>query len=152
MIQAIGAGVPAAAIPDPLTGDELYCFRQDAEGIPYSKAAAQKEPGRDAAHAAFVHMLLLNSGATKHGAWFEHNGRSIRVVNGAGQGLEQMKNTYREPPTVAQPEVVICAGAIDLGVPASLIPAGHGASMIRPAPGGLPQWMTLERARTVLGV
>ena len=51
-----------------------------------------------------------------------------------------------------QPDIVLCAGAIDLGVPAKLIATGRGASIVNPAPGGGAKWLTRADARTELGL
>lgn len=152
LVVADGGVVPPAATPEALSGEDLYNLRCDAEGVPYNRAAKRKEPDPTAAQAAFVHMMLLYAGATQQGAWLHHGGRSIRVVNGAGQGLTEVQARYNEPTTVPQPEIVVCAGAVELGVPARLIPPGRGESTIRPAPGGGARWLTLERARVELGL
>lgn len=152
LVLAAGGAVAAAATPDTLTGEDLYNLRRDAEGVPYTRAATLKAPAPSAAQAAYVHVMLLNAGATNLGAWLQHGGRSIRVVNGAGQGLTDVQGRYKEPPTVEQPEIVVCAGAIDLGVPARVIAPGRGASTIRPAPGGSTRWLTLEQSRVELGL
>ena len=96
--------------------------------------------------------MLLNAGATQQGAWLQHGGRSIRVVNGAGQGLADVQARYKEPPTVLQSEIVVCVGAVDLGVPARVIGPGSGASTMRPTPGGGAMWLTLEQARMELAL
>lgn len=151
LLQSTGATVGIPATPDALSGDELYNLRQDAEGVPYTRAATLKAPAPNAGQAALVHTMLLNAGATQRGAWLEHGGRSIRVVNGAGQGLADVQSRYKEPTTVPQPEIVVCAGAIHLGVPATIVPSGHGASVVRPAPGGGARWLTLEEAHAEWG-
>ena len=132
---------------DSLLGEDLYNLRRDVEGVPYTRAATLKVPAGDAAQTAFAYAMFLNAGATIQGAWLEYKGRSIRIVNGAGQGLEDLKERYKEPPTVTQSEIVVCAGAIDFGVPGKLIASGRGASTIRPAPGGDARWLTLETAQ-----
>ncbi len=151
-LGAVGGKVSPQATPDALSGEELYDLRRDAEGVPYSRAARRKAPDRGAAQAAFVHRMLLSAGAKQHGAWLEHGGRLIRVVNGAGEVLSVVQGRYKEPTTVAQSEIVVCAGALDPGVPGKIIPPGHGASMMRPAPGGSAKWLTLETAKTELGL
>src|SRR5438309_2658924 len=87
LAQGAGHLVNAAAPFDALEMDDLYNLRRDAEGIPYTHAADQKVPAADAAQAAYVHVVLLNAGATQEGAWLRIGGRSIRIVNGAGPGL-----------------------------------------------------------------
>jgi hypothetical protein len=152
LLAATGGAVPPAATPDTLTGEDLYNFRRDAEAVPYTRAATLKAPTLNAAQAALVHLMLLNAGATKLGAWLRHGGRSIRVVNGAGQDLAAVQEKYKEPATSPQPEIVICAGAVDLGVPFRLIAAGKGASLVRPAGGGGARWISFEQARVELGL
>jgi len=149
---ADGGAVAVASPFDALAGEDLYNLRRDAEGVPYTRAATLKEPAASAAQAAYVHVMLLNAGATNLGAWLQHGGQSIRVVNGAGQGLADVQGGYKEPTTVEQSEIVVCAGAIELGVPAKLIDPGRGASTVRPTPGGSARWLTLEQTQVELGL
>ena len=146
-IVAIGKPVPPAATPDDLTCEDLYNLRRDAEGIPFNRAARQKEPAQNSAQCAYTHMLILNSGADKVGAWFQRDGRSIRIINGAGEGISDVRGRYREPVSTQQADIVICAGSYDLGVPDRIISAASGASVVRPQPGGSATWLTLDQAR-----
>lgn len=152
LVQDDGGTVPAVATPDALAGEDLYNLRRDVQGVPYNRAATWKAPEQNAAQTAFVHMKLLNAGATQQGAWLQYGGRSIRVVNGAGKGLAQVKAQYKEPSTMPQAEIVVCVGAVEYGVPATIIPSGRGASTVRPAPGGGATWLTFEQARVELGL
>lgn len=152
LVEATGGVVPPAATPDALLGEDLYNFRCDAEGVPYSRAATWKAPAQHAAQAARIHMILLNAGATQKGAWLQHGCQSIRIVNGAGRWLAQVREDHREPATIPQSDIVVCAAADDLGVPARLISSGRGASMIRPSSGGGARWLTLEQALVELAV
>ena len=138
-----GAVMPSV---DALSGEELFNLRRDAEGVPYNRAAKIKEPASNAATAAAMYLMLLDAGAVQQGAVLQHNGLSIRVVNGAGRGIAQVKEEYVEP-FIAQSDVVVCTG-IDLGVPGRVIPTGQGASTVRPAHGGTSRWITFEQART----
>lgn len=111
-----------------------------------TRAAKTKAPDPNTAQSAFAHMLLLNAGASKQGAWYEYEEQSIRIVNGAGQGLADVESRYKEPITVGHADIIVCAGATDLGVPANLIPKGRGESVVRPASGSGARWLTLEQA------
>jgi hypothetical protein len=146
------APLPAAATPGLSTIDELYDLRRDAEGTPYNRAASQKQPTADASVCALAHIMVLNAGGTKHGAWFEHGGHSIRIVNGAGQGLATIKARYKEPLLATQPDFTICAGSINYGVPATILPRGSGGTVVRPAAGGSSTWLTLDEAQARLGI
>lgn len=146
--------VPGVPPPDPADwlGDELYDLRRDAEGVPYNRAAKQKIPANEAAQAALAHVLLTQANATREGAWYRLNNRTIRVVHGGGQSLSTVRERYDEPTALAAPDIVICAGAVDLSLPATVIPTGVGASMVRPAKGGGAKWLTLEQAQAELGI
>jgi hypothetical protein len=153
LIEQEGKAYPLiGADPGLLTGAELYHLRRDAEGVPSSRAALKKEPGPEAAQAALAHLLLMDAGAARRGVWFERGGKTVRVVQGGGQGLATVRERYREPPGGPEPDLVICAGAAEFGVPGRLIASGYGASTMRPAPGGGAKWLTLEEARGELSI
>jgi hypothetical protein len=132
--------------------DDLYNFRRDGEGVPYDRAASTKQPAAEAGPAALLHALLLQAGAARHGAWYSHAGQRVRIVHGSGQVLSTVRERYKEPPTVPEADIIVCAGAISAIVPGTLIPSGSGKSIMRPAHGGGSRWMTLDEARTELGV
>ena len=67
--------------------EQLYDLRRDGEGTPYDRAARTKQPPAHAASAAFLQSLLLQAHAVRQGAWFEYDGKRIRVVQGAGEGI-----------------------------------------------------------------
>lgn len=149
---AIAAGIVLEPSPDVLAMDDLYRLRQDAEGVPYIRAATLKAPPAAAGEAAFAYIELSNAGANQIGAWLSHKGKSIRLVNGAGRSLADMRQSHIEPSTILQPDLVICAAALDLGVPAKLIASGTGASIVSPVPGGGAEWLTREQALVELGI
>ncbi|MEA3015179.1 MAG: hypothetical protein QOD42_3724 [Sphingomonadales bacterium] len=150
--MANAAGFQVNASADTLSGMDLYNLRRDVEGLPYTRAATLKQPPAGAAEAALMYSELVNAGAALRGAWLSHGGRTIRIVNGAGQGLADVRERYLEPATIDQSDIVVCAGAVDLGVPAALIASGHGASIMRPAPGGGALWLTRQQAHAELGL
>jgi hypothetical protein len=152
LVLGSGARLAAVAPFDGLSGEDLYNLRRDAEGVPYTGAAQRKAPAPEAAQAAFTHALFLNAGAAVQGAWLQHNRRTIRVVSGAGQAITTVRGRYKEPPVLRPPDVVVCAGAFDVGVPTRVIADGRGASAVRPAPGGGAEWLTLEQAYTDFGL
>lgn len=145
LVDATGTPCPPSAFdpPDGPVGD-LYDMRRDAEGVSYNRAAQSRAPSSASAQAAFANLLLLRANAARKGPWYEHAGRTVRVVNGGGELLSAVRDRYVEPPAVIQPDIVVCAGATDLGVPGHLISTGHGASAIRPAAGGASKWITLD--------
>jgi hypothetical protein len=141
-----------SAIDPVMSCEEFYSFRQDAEGIPYHRAAARKAPPAGAAAAAFVHLLLIEAKAARRGSWYEHGGKLIRVVQGAGEAISTVRERYKEPPAARQPDVVVCAGALDIPIPGHLIASGAGASVVRPSAGGGIPWLTVEQARGELKI
>jgi hypothetical protein len=146
------AGKKYSAVDPAMTCDEFYSFRQDAEGIPYHEAARQKTPPASAAAASFFQLLLIDAKADRKGAWYEHGGKVIRVIHGAGEAVSTVQGRYREPPAALKPNLVVCAGALDIPVPGRLISLGAGASVVRPGTGGGVPWLTLEQARLELKI
>jgi hypothetical protein len=143
---------PALLAAPALPSDELYAIRRDAEGVPANHAARKHSPTPDASVTALAHLLLLDAGAIRTGSTYEILGRSVRVVHGAGQGLAMVQERFKAPPSTTVPDVVICAGAINQGVPAHVVRSGHGASVLRPAAGFGSHWTTLDEARVDLGI
>ncbi|RJG40827.1 SIR2 family protein [Mesorhizobium sp. DCY119] len=149
---ADGAGVVHNPDANALSCDQIFDLRRDAQGVSYSHAATLKEPPAGAAEAAFAHIQLLSAGAVAGGSWLNVAGRSVRIVNGQGQGIDQMREGHKEPTTLTQADIVLCAGAVDLGVPAKLIASGKGSSVVSPAAGGGASWLTRASALAELGL
>lgn len=147
-----GAPITQNPLIDHLDTQDLYDLRRDAEGVDRSRAAVQKTPAAHASAAAAFQLLLLQNGAVREHSWFNYRGQTIRVVNGSGRVLEDVRDAFNEAPTLPFPDLVVCAGASDLAVPAKLIASGSGASAVRPAPGGAARWMTIEQARVELAL
>jgi hypothetical protein len=135
-----------------LNSSELYDCRRDGEGVPFDRAACLPEPSSNAEQAALANLLLINAKAKRNGPWFTRSGKTIRVVQSAGRALASVKSSYREPSSVRPADVIVCAGAIDFGVPGRIVPSGIGASVVRPAPGGAANWLTLDAAISQLGL
>jgi hypothetical protein len=148
----VADGKTYSAIDPNVPGEDLYNSRRDAEGVPYNRAARLKQPPAHAEEAAFFHHLLLLASATRNGSWYNLGGRLIRVVQGAGQSLNAVRQRYKEPPALPQPDLVVCAGSLDLNTPGTIVATGAGASIIRPAPGGTAHWVTLQQARGDLSI
>lgn len=152
LIEQTGGSYPSAMDSYSWNRDDLYNLRRDAQGVPYNRAATDKAPRPEAAQAAFVHILMHHAHAARHGAHYEIGGQTVRIVHGGGQALANVQGRYKEPPVLTPADIVICAGATDLGVPGSVIPSGRGSSIIRAAPGGGSRWLTLDQARAELGI
>lgn len=154
LLQAEGKALSPATknIFDALPCDDLYNFRRDGEGVPYNRSATTKRPAAEAGPAALFHALLVQAGATRHGAWYIHGGQRIRILHGSGQVLSSVRERYKEPPVLSEADIIVCAGAVDPAVPGALISSGSGKSIMRPAHGGRSRWMTLQEARRELSV
>lgn len=137
--------------PD-MSCDDLYAARCDAEGRPSNSAALTKEPRHEAAYAAFFHHLLVQASANREGSWYEYGGMRIRVIQAAGEALNIVRERHTEPPASVQPDVVVCAGAVDIAIHGRIVGCGAGRSIVRPAGGGTARWLTLEQARGELGL
>lgn len=154
LFQGSGGSYSASSVQPHIEmgGDALYNLRRDVEGHPYYRAAQKKEPPPEAAQAAFFHLLLIHASATRDGSWYVYGGKTIRIVHGAGQDLATVRERYKESPVVSQADITVCAGAIDLAVPAKIVAAGRGHSIVRTPSGGGSAWLTLDQARSELGL
>ena len=95
---------------------------------------------------------MRDAGSGRQGSWYVCGGKRVRVVQGAGQAISTVKERFSESPAIRQPDIVVCAGAVDSPIPGRLISSGHGASIVRPQSGGSAVWMTDEQAKTELGI
>jgi hypothetical protein len=126
--------------------DAFYDLRRDAEGVPTNRAARTRTPGGSSAQTGLAHLLLTAASDGRQGSWYLKGGQTIRVVHGAGEGLTTVEDRFKEPPAAAKADVVICAGAVDQGVPGSIVSKGSASGIIRPKAGAGSRWITLETA------
>ncbi|UVK46685.1 SIR2 family protein [Mesorhizobium sp. AR07] len=129
--------------------ETLYGWRRDAEGVPAGEPAAQLHP-INCEVLGYFHLLLRRAGAQEHPNGYELNGRTIRVLNGAGALLSKIQSRFVEAPPLPAADVVVAVGATDLGVPANVVRRGQVGSVVRPAAGGA--WLDTTRARAELNV
>jgi hypothetical protein len=137
--------------PD-LDVNAFYDLRRDSEGIPMNRAARQKAPGLSAAQTGLAHLLVNAVADGRQGSWYTKAGQTIRIVHGAGEGLTTVENRFKEPPTAPKADIVICAGAMDQGVPGSIMGKGSPAGIVRPAAGSGSRWITLDTAKVELAL
>jgi hypothetical protein len=134
---------------DAFDSDALYCLRRDAEGVPISKPATLQRPTQSAVLGAF-HIMLRKAGATQTAHGYTLNGRSVRVVNGAGVALSQLKASFAEAPALENSDIVVAPGAINLSMPSNVVREGRAGDFMRPAPAA--DWFDLEAGRLELGI
>ncbi len=135
-----------------LESSSLYNCRRDAEGVAYNRAAVLKQPPAHLAQTACFHHKIAALAEAREESWYVIDGRLVRIVQGAGQGLAALKGKFNEPPTIVQSDIVVCVGAQEDGLPGRLISSGYGASIVRSAPGGSAKWMTESLAMVELGI
>jgi len=152
LAMATGVTITAPPDSDAMDAEELYDFRRDAEGVPYAQACTSRTPPPDTAQTALARLALRAAGATNEGAWLRYGPNLIRVVNGAGQGIESIKGKYKEPAVLHAADIVLCAGAIRLGLPARIIPKSRGASIVRGAAASASTWLSFEETKAEVGL
>lgn len=134
---------------DAFDSETLYCLRRDAEGVPVSKPAILQRPKQSALLGAF-HLMLRQAGATQTGQGYTINERSVRVVNGAGVALSQLKASFAEAPALETCDIVVAPGAINLSMPSNVVREGRAGDFMRPAPAA--NWFDLEAGKLELGI
>ena len=147
---AIGAPCePAWLEPPDFDNETLYGLRRDAEGVPTGQPASRSRPSQCETVGAF-HLLLRRAGAVPTALGYEHGGRSVRVVNGAGSVVSQLQTKFVEAPAVAPTDIVVAAGATNLPLPGSVVRLGTAGSFMRPTAMGA--WYDVGDAAAEVGI
>lgn len=147
------AAPPAGGFDAPdIELEALYDLRRDSEGVPTNRAARTRAPGGASAQTGLAHLLMSAASNDRQGSWYIKDGHTIRIVHGAGEGLSTVEERFKESPTAPRADIVICAGAVDQGVPGSIIPKGSTSSIVRPKAGAGSRWITLDAARVELAL
>lgn len=152
-IQLAGGPFPGAlALPAHLSTDDLYSLRRSFSGSPANDVTRIKHPDVQMHIAGATHLLLLSGGAVLDGPFYVLNHETIRLVNGAGQVMSQVRSRFAaEGGSAVSVDYVICAGARDDGgVPTSVVRGAGPASVVRA--GHHDNWLTDEQARHDLGI
>jgi hypothetical protein len=131
-----------------IDSEEIYGWRRDAEGAPATKPATARHPNAPEL-VGLVHLLLRRAGATPRPYGYDLAGTTVRVVNGAGSLLSTVRDRFGEPPGF-ETDIVVCAGAEDLGLPGNIVRQAFPGSILRPAP--TAKWLDIASARTELGI
>lgn len=134
--------------PPDLGSEELYDLRRDAEGVPATAAATLRNPGPSEV-LGYAHLLLRRAGASQTPVGYDLAGRRIRVVNGSGMLLQTVQDRFRETPFEVA-DIVVCAGATDVGLPLNVVREGRPGDIIRPSASAA--WLDLPAARRELEV
>lgn len=125
-----------------LDSEDLYAWRRDAEGVPATRPATARQPQASEV-VGLVHLLLRRAGASCKPYGYDLAGKTVRVVNGAGNLLSTVRERFKEPPAL-DTDVVVCAGAEDLGLPGNVVRPGIPGSIVRPAP--TAKWLDVASA------
>lgn len=134
------------------TTDELYQIRQDGEGVPYTHCSVLSRPNAHSTQAAHARVRLAQAGGTWIGPWLHLAGSRIRVINAAGQDIASVRARYVEPAALTPPDVVVCAGGVELSVPAKIVGGGVSGSIVRGATTLGTKWLSTEDAFGALGI
>jgi len=132
-----------------LDSESLYDWRRDAEGVPAGSPATENRP-RNGEALGYFHLLLRYAGALQQNQGYSFEGRNIRVINGAECILSSLAKRFVEAPAISSADLFVAVGATDLGLPGDVIRSGRPGSVIRPA--AIGEWLTLDQARTELGI
>ena len=124
--------------------ENLYGWRRDAEGVSACKPATRIQPG-ETETLGFFHLLLRRAGAVQVPSGYQLNGRTVRVINGAGKFLTSLRSEFAEPPAAVIADVVVAVGATDLLVPANVVREGRVGDTVRPRAAGT--WLVEDDAK-----
>ena len=134
---------------DSLDSESLYSWRRDAEGVNGNDPATRLQPSNSTL-LGFFHLLLRRAGAIPRGTGYELHGYSIRVINGAGGVLSDLRAKFTEPPALADVDYIVAVGATNLRVPGNIVRNARPGDIVRSQPAGL--WLDFDDARTELRI
>ena len=129
--------------------ETFYAWRRDAEGVSSIRPATRLNP-RDSEVLGFFHLQLRKAGAVGFAAGYDLDGRKIRVINGAGNFLDSLRDSFKEPPAATSADIVVAVGAINPGVPSNVVRRGRSGDVVRPNPAG--RWLDMESAQKELNI
>ncbi len=129
--------------------ETLYALRRDAEGVPAGRPALNARP-QNCQMLGMFHLLLRRGGASATEFGYKLGDKEIRVLNGSGLMLSQMKTQFIDPPAVATGRVVVAVGALSIDLPGNAIREGRAGDIMRPAASEI--WYNFEGAREALEV
>ncbi|MGD0792471.1 MAG: hypothetical protein ABR920_11940 [Terriglobales bacterium] len=137
---------PTQALPETLTTEDLFALRRDSCGKPTRQVVTEKRPTAAMSTTGVAHLCFLNKGALVDGARYTIANKRLRIVNGAGMLLSDVRAAFaQEPPTPQGDDYVVCAGAEDDGgVPPNVIGRHMTPTVARP--GSSAKWMTAVQA------
>lgn len=100
----------------------LYALRRDITGVPRHRPVRVRVPSPAFRTHAALHSRLLERGALYDSHLYSIGGQRIRLINGGGQLLSELKNQcQQEPPLPVPADRVVCIGAVEDPTPASVI-------------------------------
>jgi hypothetical protein len=135
--------------PPILKSEDLYQLRRDAEGVPSNLPATRKDLGAAEALGLF-HLLLRRAGALLGVDGYTLNQQKIRVINGSGRLLNSMRTTFKSPPAIQGPDIVVCVGATDFNLPDNVVRSGRPEDIIRNESGA--KWVEAVAGRKLLNI
>jgi hypothetical protein len=149
----VGPAIPVA-FPNvsSLSARELFDLRRDSEGVPNSAVPRKKHPEPTMGIVGAYHLAFAQLGGDVDGPRYVLMGKRFRIVQGAGQGLGEVKARFdSEPPEPVRTDVVICAGAFDDAGITSVVRRTTGpGGIVRSGTSG--DWVTSDEARLLLGI
>ena len=136
--------------PPQVPVEDLYRLRQDLEGKPSTEPATDKSGAGEAIGCMI--LILRRAGAVYEGSNLRLGAEVIRVVSGASRTLARMKSFFADEPPTSDRSVtmVVCVGAMDLGLPRSVVRKGQPGHLVRAEP--VPRWLTDVQAREELSL
>jgi hypothetical protein len=130
----------------------LYALRRDLTAVPRNKPVRLRETKPEYRVHTALHLRLAALGATYQGHVYQFNGESVRIINGAGELMSEVRRRYREEPPLPNPASrIVCVGVTSDATPANIMRPDEGPSVIRNGNAG--PWTTadnfLEQLRAI---
>jgi hypothetical protein len=147
-----GSICPAFPSLDSCSTEDLYDLRRDWSGVRRDETTARNDSDSSDELLGKVFYDLVAVGGVLDGNAIMVAGKRVRIFQASGRMLYSVKTQLTGDVTSFNaPEVTVCVGAHDDGgVPADIVRADRGSTIIRPGISG--DWCTHETAYALLGV
>jgi hypothetical protein len=139
----------AGTVSEELSLADLYALRRDLSGTPIGNPARDRTPASHRRIIAAFHAKLMAKGATYSGHLYMINNEAIRLIDGGGQLLSQVRRNYEnEPRLPIIPTRVVCVGSIPDCTPHNYLASDDPPTVVRSSPGD--NWQDQAKLETLL--
>ena len=128
----------------------LYALRRDLSGVPQDRPVRSREAKPEYRVHAALHIRLQSMGTTYQGHIYLLNGEAVRIIQGKGQLLSQVRQQYENEPPLPVPSVrTVCLAVTIDGAAANIVRPDEHPGIVRSGVAG--SWISEDDFLKQLG-